>query len=66
MIVSKEWIQTKASEVKFALEVGRDPHTARLKLLEMVRDLGGDRQVAGRMGPPELSLYLLVLLLALP
>lgn len=64
--MSKEWIQAKASEVKFAMEVGRDPTTARLKLLNMVQDLGGDRLIAARMGPPELSLYLLVLLLALP
>lgn len=64
--MSKEWIQTRAASVKFALEVGRDPNTARLQLLSMVNDLGGDRTIAAAMGPPELALYLLVLLLALP
>jgi hypothetical protein len=62
--VSTEWIQARAAEIKFAMEVERDPQKARAKLIEMAVNLGGDPIIAARQEPATLSLYLLVLLLA--
>ncbi|WP_395699072.1 hypothetical protein [Aquabacterium sp.] len=64
--MNRELLQNYAGRVKQAMEVEHDPATARGFLLSIAMELGGDLQLAGRLAPAELSLYLLVLLLALP